>query len=315
MLKTRHLIPLLLLNSIFITFLLANLGNCITPTEQIYGSGTKFYSSTPGQIIFSIKKFSSKTYFQVFGFYGKIEILNSEETVIATLDGGEKDFNFQYEDTIYYLIFNPPDPFQFCGFQVLSDTTEYTNLLTSSMTLYFLKEKEFELEVRNEQAGKKLVTLLIGLTYSSGTAVKSGSIIENGESFVLPFEVKKYDYNLNAIFNILLDQSLIFKPIIICNRTNINSISQTKIKMEDLSPDLISNDNLFCKSEGIFFYQMSNSLKYYMLSFEQNTEIFFLKSNIDRRRATPMKIENATSLLFLFRCFKRHKMFLCSFYR
>ena len=131
--------------SLFLFFSSIIIGNCvITPDEMIMGSLTKYGTTITSKRIYQIRQFSDRNYFKVYSYYGKVEILDSKEVVLSTLKDGEKDFIFNYQDSIYYLIFTPPNPLVPCGFQVLSSNIEYTNILTSSLTLYLVKEREFE---------------------------------------------------------------------------------------------------------------------------------------------------------------------------
>ena len=134
----------------------------ITDYESISGNGYKISSDPKGQKVYRYSKGGNGyDYSQIIKYYGILEILNSEEKIIKTLDreSEEEDFLFKFNEPFYYLIYNEPTPFDKCGFQYLNSKTELTNILTSSLNLYLLKEREFEIKVLNEQIEERFISI------------------------------------------------------------------------------------------------------------------------------------------------------------
>ena len=170
--------------SSLIFFSLLTFRNCaISFDEMIMASKVEYGSNIKQKKTYQIRQFLDRNYFKVISFYGKVEILNPDERVISTLQGGEKEFNFQYERDYYYLIFTPPTPLVDCGFQVMSRNIEYTNILTSTMKLQFVKERDFNIEIKNEKSETKLISLGIYTSSSVSTGFRSASGVENGKNF------------------------------------------------------------------------------------------------------------------------------------
>ena len=84
--------------SSLIFFSLLTFRNCaISFDEMIMASKVEYGSNIKQKKTYPIRQFLDRNYFKVISFYGKVEILNPDERVISTLEGGEKEFNFQYE--------------------------------------------------------------------------------------------------------------------------------------------------------------------------------------------------------------------------
>ena len=124
--------------------------------EKIY---TKKESS---QIIFLLQKDSINfDFFEVINFYSKITIQKNNE-IIGELDDGEKSFYFRHDGVSnYYMIFKFPINFKICGFKVSNSYKEYNNVLNSYLSLPFLNDRKYNINIYNKEKKTELISIRI----------------------------------------------------------------------------------------------------------------------------------------------------------
>ena len=108
------------------------------------------------------------------------------------------------------------------------------------MKLQFVKEREFNIEIKNENSEKKFTFCQTGFRSASG--------VENGKNFPIKSVYKYTTKGYYTVSYLILDKSLTFKPDLYNTKSNINNPTETDIDLADYSPTIISKDDIICKS-------------------------------------------------------------------
>ena len=208
----------------------------------------------------------------------------------SNLTEGEKSYYFTNDNSNYILKFSTPVPFKKSGFQIVCSNKE-RNILTSSLDLYLLKEREIELIVKNEKSDRRIVSIETNISSSDGLNIETVSGIENDEIFI-PLSELKYYY-------LILKDKLTFKITVSNKKDELKSF---KIILQEKSVTNIKKSGIISPSRGIgiTFYKIFNIKNYYSLYFKGEIPLYDLESNtkITKVKSNKRKKINDYELLY-----------------
>jgi len=241
--------------------------------EKIY---TKKESS---QIIFLLQKDSINfDFFEVINFYSKITIQKNNE-IIGELDDGEKSFYFRHDGVSnYYMIFKFPINFKICGFKVSNSYKEYNNVLNSYLSLPFLNDRKYNINIYNKE--KKTELISIRIPKSTIKEIDEVYLHDNGIKFIpISKSNEKYIFYYALIKNKLILDIRFSQP----NKEK-ESINYADIYLYYEIIENISNNSTLClNNENIKFYKINkeeNNINFnYELSIIKNTKLYLIENN------------------------------------
>ena len=270
-------------------------------------NGSYFFNNQTEGNYYRLFPSENNIYYEIINYYGST-LLFLDYELIYNLTGGEKSYCFTYDKKFNYILrFSSLDSHHNSAFQIVCSNEE-RNILTSSLDLYFFKEREFELIVKNEEEKQKYFSLFLEINISDGILFNSSNATENEEYFTPIYE----EINNYIIFYLYLDRNITFKPILFNNQSEITNYTKTTINLTDLFKENISNTRIICSDRSISFYQMSslkNYFGYYLISFKNGTELYFYKNNTNKEQINSGKIGKITNVPFYFDTSKGGKYF------
>ena len=267
---------------------------------------------TTGQkLYFTTQSFKKKTYklvkenndyVEIYNFYSKLTIMKGDTEIIKLENSNEEEsYYFKYDsNSIYYIIFEfPTSSFNICGFKVSSSEEEY-NLLTSKLYLYFAKKREFTLKIKNTENTPQIIEL--ELYMDQYAAFESSKAQENGITFIPNYSQESYFSSRWVKFNLILNDELIFMPIIKYPYTQISQLNFASITLTYKNDNVISKNFTKCLSQGNFeYYKLNypNDKLYCETSFSKNTLLYNIKSNTNLNKITEITSFSNNQLSFL----------------
>ena len=241
--------------------------------EKIY---TKKESS---QIIFLLQKDSINfDFFEVINFYSKITIQKNNE-IIGELDDGEKSFYFRHDGVSnYYMIFKFPINFKICGFKVSNSYKEYNNVLNSYLSLPFLNDRKYNINIYNKE--KKTELISIRIPKSTIKKIDEVYLHDNGIKFI-PISKSNEKY---IFYYALIKNKLILDIRFSDSNKEKESINYADIYLNYEIIENISNNSTLClNNENIKFYKINkeeNNINFnYELSIIKNTKLYLIENN------------------------------------
>ena len=279
----------------------------ISITDTIRGNSSFMYYHSLGTRIFLYSKETGYDYGKLINYYGTLTLIDPDETIIKIIEGGEEEYIFNFEEDFYYIMYNETNPFSICGFDYFNSKGELSNILTSSLKLYFFLEREIEIRVPNQQINQRFVSII--LKVNKITDVNPVKAVENTKSFEPIHETKIISQTGCFVVYFLLKREIIFKPTLI----NINDPPfkhYVDVEITDASINSISNNDIICSSGNLSFYRMeNNNLDYYMLSFKQDAELYFYINNFNIEKINSGEIGIISNNIFYFDTRKEKRCF------
>ena len=259
--------------------------------DEEFTTGQKQLSRQVQSKVFKLVK-QDKDYYEIHNA-NCILTIYKEDTQVAKL-GEDKEYGyyFKYDSNyVYYIKFDIPSySSEFYAFYV-STGDEELNILSSSLTLRFAKEREFSISVANQETTPQIIAFEIYFDSQYGI-VNSISIEENSENFV-PCSSKydTYSYKRSYYYYAIITNELIFKPIMQYQYSSIWEFKKATLRFQ-YETYLISENTTKCVSKdstyNYRFYKINppSNKPYYEISFKQNSLLYALKDNFNKEEIT-----------------------------
>ena len=241
--------------------------------------------------VFKLVK-QDKDYYEIINVNSILTIYKGDTQVAKLGEDKDHSYYFKYDSNyVYYIKFDFPSfSNDFYAFYVSTDDEEL-NILSSSLTLRFAKEREFSIYVKNKETTPQIIAFEIYFDSQYGI-VNSISIEENSVNFV-PFSSKydTYSYRRSYYYYAIITNELIFKPIIKYQYSSIYEFKKAILRFQ-YETNLISENTTKCVSQDSIynfqFYKMNppSNKPYYEISFKKNSLLYILKGNFNKEEIT-----------------------------
>ena len=268
--------------------------------DDTFTTGYKLYNQQQ-KLQFQKKTFKlikqEKDYYEIMNAHSIITIYKNDNQVAKLGEDKEDGYYFKYNSNdIYYIQFEFPSYTKdWYGFQVSIDDAQL-NLLSSSssLTLTFFNEREFSLTVKNTEKSSQIIAIEIYFDSQYGN-IESALAEENSKSFT-PLS-KKYDIyqsRRSYYYYEIIQDELIFKPTIKYQYSQPYQFNRARISFEyenSIISENLTKCNAKSSSNNFDYYKLEppNNKPYYEISFKENSELYNVKDNFNKKEITSIQ--------------------------
>ena len=264
--------------------------------DEEFSYGLKYYNLQQHQTIkqrtFKLK-YQNKDYYEITNINSILTIYKGNSQIAKLENDKENAYYFKFDSSYdYYIFFEFPDySSEFYAFYVSIGDEELNLITTSSLTLVYAKKREYSLKIKNKESTPQLIAIRIYMDRYG--AVESFSFEDHGDSFIPDYN--RYDThvysNHHDTFYAVIEDELTFKPVIYYPYTQIYEYHSVTISLID-DFQILSENKTTCISQSqysnLIYFQLNPPLDkpYYEISFNENSELYYIKNNFYRTKIT-----------------------------
>ena len=176
------------------------------------------------------------------------------------------------------MIFKFPINFKICGFKVSNSYKENNNVLNSYLSLPFLNDRKYNINIYNKEKNTELISIRI--PKSTIKEIDEVYLHDNGIKFI-PISKSNEKY---IFYYVLIKNKLILDIRFSNPNKEKESINYADIYLNYEIIENISNSSTLClNNENIKFYKINkeeNIINFnYELSIIKNTKLYFIENN------------------------------------